>query len=94
MIEPKVLLIYGRTNKHLGLWDDLQKDSRVLLRIAELQQLTWWKKLLYRLVILFERYVTELNFKHLFYQYSDLYELVSQVNYVVIIDSALNKIYI
>lgn len=92
MIEPKVLLIYGRTNKHLGLWDDLQKDSRVLLRIAELQQLTWWKKLLYRLVILFERYVTELNFKHLFYQYSDLYELVSQVNHVVIIDGALNKI--
>lgn len=92
MKESKVLLIYGRTNQHLGLWDDLRKDSRVILRVAELKQLTWWKKILYRLVILFERYVTESRYKHFFYQYSDLFELASQVNHIVIIDGALNKI--
>lgn len=91
-MEHKVLLIYGRTNKHLGLWDDLQSDSRVILRIAELQQLTWLKRLLYKFVILFEHYVTELTCKHFFYQYSDIFELVPYVNHVVIIDGALNKI--
>ena len=91
MLDPKVLLIYGRTNQHLGLWCDLENDERVILRSTQLRVSKIFEKILYKLFVLYDR-LAHTTIKHIFFQYNDIYELIRDVSHFVVIDGALNII--
>ena len=84
----KVLLLYGRTNHHLGLWNDLENDSRVILRSTMIKQ----KSLLRRIYLGTRRRLGILPGKYVYYNYSDLFKIVTSISHLVIIDGALNVI--
>lgn len=93
--ELRVLLIYGRTNRHLGLWDDLKDDHRVVLRSAELKKdLSTVYKYLFRFVRMLEKLKVRTHVYHKFYQYSDIFDIIPKVKHLLIIDGALNTILI
>ena len=84
----KVLLLYGRTNHHLGLWNDLENDSRVILRSTMIKQ----KSLLRRIYLGTRRRLGILPGKYVYYNYSDLFKIIPSISHLVIIDGALNVI--
>lgn len=88
MNNDKVLLLYGRTNHHLGLWNDLENDSRVILRSTMIKQ----KSLLRRIYLGTRRRLGILPGKYVYYNYSDLFKIVPTISHLVIIDGALNVI--
>lgn len=90
-MEPNVLLIYGTTNIHLGLWNDLKNDNRVILRTTQLRVSSTPGKLLYRFFRYFDHFI-KTSFKHLFFQYNDIFKQVNNINHLVIIDGALRTI--
>ena len=87
-MNNKVLLLYGRTNHHLGLWKDLENDTRVILRSTEKRNLS----LTQRFYFSFCRRLGILTGKYVYHQYSDLFKLIKNISHVIIIDGALNTI--
>ena len=84
----KILLLYGKTNHHLGLWNDLEGDSRVILRSTMEKRIP----VLRRLYFAIYRRTGKLPGKYLFYNYSDLYRVIPNVSHLIIIDGALNVV--
>ncbi len=87
-MNNKVLLLYGRTNLHLGLWNDLENDSRVILRSTKKKNISTIRRGYYSL----KRRAGILPGKYVYYCYSDLFKIVPKISYMVIIDGALNVI--
>lgn len=87
-MHNKVLLLYGRTNHHLGLWNDLENDSRVILRSTKKKNISTIRRGYYSL----KRRVGIPPGKYVYYCYSDLFKIVPKISYMVIIDGALNVI--
>lgn len=87
-MKPSVLLIYGTTNVHLGLWENLKTDSRVILRTTEIRSASRLNKFFLKLFSYFDRH-TGRTLKHLLYNYNDLYGIVPNVQHLIIIDGAL-----
>lgn len=87
-MKEKVLLLFGRTNRHLGLWNDLENDSRVILRSTTEKQIF----ILRRLYFAIYRRVGRLPGKYFFYDYSDLFKVVRDISHLIVIDGALNVV--
>lgn len=87
-MDIKLLLLYGRTNHHLGLWSDLEKDSRVILRSTETRHISLPRRLCYALC----RRLGILPGKYVYHQYYDLFKLIKNISHLIIIDGALNTI--
>lgn len=92
IMNPKVLLIYGKSNIHLGLWKDLEDDNRVILRTTELRHKTKVKTFVRKVFNKIDKHVYLSSFKHLFYGYHDIFKIISSVEHLVIIDGALNVV--
>lgn len=88
MNKEKVLLLYGRTNYHLGLWNDLKNDSRVILRSTMKRNLS----LLQRVCFAIKRRLGKKPEKRVYLCCFDLFNLVHNVSHLIIIDGALNGI--
>ena len=89
----KVLLIYPRTNKHLGLWKDLESDERVILRTTERRKIkTKFIKFIRKLHLYIYSHIFHIPFRNKWFQYCDLYKIIKNVNNLIVIDGALNII--
>ncbi len=88
MNNDKVLLLYGRTNHHLGLWNDLENDPRVILRSTGKRDLSLAQRMYFALC----RRLGILPGKYVYHQYSDLFKLIKDISHLIIIDGALNTI--
>lgn len=88
MNKNKILLLYGKTNYHLGLWNDLADDPRVILRSTKKKDLS----LLHRVSFAIKRHVGKKPEKQDYYCYSDIFKLIPKVSHLIIIDGALNVI--
>jgi hypothetical protein len=93
MSADKVLLLFPSTNRHLGLWDDLETDERCYLRCAK------WKEVNNRFSAYFQYYYfllykrfNWLPFHYYLMEYHDIYKLVKGINHLIIIDGALNTV--
>lgn len=91
-MEQKVLLIYPRSNKHLGLWNDLNSDNRVYLRCTDRRFMNKFMRLIGSAFIKFHNNVAHLPFHNLLFNYYDLYKLVKSIDHLVLIDGALNVV--
>lgn len=91
MKKNKILLIYPRTNKHLGLWEDLTTDPRVILRSADTKSKCCFVRLIRRILCKIYRN-KELPINHVWFEYSDIFKLIPQCSRLVIIDGSLNQI--
>ena len=92
IMNPKVLLIYGKSNIHLGLWKDLENDNRVALRATTYRPLSrmgiWCRKAYFK----FDRHVFASTAKHIFFNYYDIYQIARKVKHIVVVDGALNQV--
>ena len=91
-MTAKILLIYPRSNKHLGLWNDLITDDRVTMRCAEKRSLGQFANLFSILCIKFHRDIIHLPFHYYWFQYYDLYKVLKSIDNLVLIDGALNVV--
>ena len=89
--QPEVLLIYGDTNKHLGLWNDLDNDTRVELRTTGRRFLNS-SPFFRRIFRPINRIIGYRSCKHLIYDYHDIFRIVKKARQLVIIDGALNVV--
>lgn len=89
--RPEVLMVYGNTNKHLGLWKDLENDTRVELRSTDRRFLNS-RPLFRRIFKWINRHIGTHSCKHLIYDYHDIFRLAKKVQHLVIIDGALNVV--
>lgn len=87
-MDIKILLIYGKTNHHLGLWNDLENDPRVILRSTMVKQ----NSLLSRIYLGIRRRLGILPGKYVYHQYYDLFKLIKNISHLIIIDGTLNTI--
>ena len=87
-MNAQVLLVYGKTNHHLGLWNDLRKDSRVILRSTETRAISIMHRIYYTILRYFGKDPRKINY----YQYYDIFKIVPKISYLIIIDGALNVI--
>ena len=87
-MDIKLLLLYGRTNHHLGLWNDLENDSRVILRSTLKKKIS----LLQRIFFSIFRHLGKNPEKRKYYCYSDLFKLVPKISHLNLIDGALNVV--
>ena len=93
MSTNKLLLLYPGTNRHLGLWKDLETDERCYLRCTE------WKKYNNKFLVYFQ-YIYFLIYKHFnwlpfhicWLEYHDIYKIVKHVDHLLVIDGALNAV--
>ena len=88
MDNTRLLLICGRTNYHLGLWNDLENDYRVILRSTKRKNITTIQRIFYSI----KRRIGILPGKYVYYCYSDLFKIIPNISHLVIIDGALNVI--
>lgn len=88
---PEVLMVYGSTNNHLGLWNDLENDTRVELRDTGKRFLNS-RPLFRRIFNQISRHIGTHSCKHLIYDYHDIFHLAKKVHHIVIIDGALNVV--
>ena len=88
MNNNKVLLLYGRTNQHMGLWNDLENDFRVILRSTMKRNLSVLQRVLFSTM----RRLGKKPNKHVYYCYSDLFQIVPKITHIVVVDGALNII--
>ena len=88
MNNTRLLLIYGRTNHHLGLWNDLENDSRVILRTTMKRKLSILQRVFFSIM----RHLAIPPPKKVYYCYSDLFKIVLKVTHIVVVDGALNNI--
>ena len=91
-MSSKVLLIYGHTNNHLGLWNDLKEDTRVILRTTEPRELNWFMNRIKRIYKKIPNIAKHVPIKHLFYQYIDIIKIIPHVQHLLVIDGALKFI--
>lgn len=91
-MEQRVLLIYPRSNKHLGLWNDLFSDNRVYLRCTDRRVTSKFMRLIGSALLKVHNSIIHLPFHHVLFNYFDLYKLVRSIDHLVLIDGALNVI--
>lgn len=90
-MNSSLLLLYGRTNRHLGLWKDLEHDPRVVMRCVDFNL---YPKLIrgFRRVFLSCIDKLRLPYRHMWCQHKDLFKIIQGVDQLLIIDGALNNI--
>jgi len=93
MSTKKVLLLYPKTNRHLGLWNDLETDGRCYLRCAAPKEidnsfLTLLRSYSFRIYNRFRW----LSFHSFWFEYHDLFKIVKHVDHLLLIDGALNTV--
>ena len=91
-MQTKILLIYGHTNHHLGLWNDLIEDSRVIMCTTEPRKLNILYRVFKRIYLKLSRITKRIPLKHLFFQYHSIFKITPHVQHLVIIDGALRTI--
>lgn len=92
MISPDVLLIFGSSNLHLGLWKDLENDNRVILRTTTIKPMSRIGEWCRKAYLKFDKYVYPTTAKHVFFNYNDIFKIARKVRHIVVIDGALNQI--
>lgn len=91
-MQHKTLLIYPQTNKHLGLWNDLINDERVILRCSTEKK---FNKLTFLLFFIYYHISKRLHwhpYHRLWFEYHDIYRIIRDVEHIIIIDGALNSV--
>lgn len=89
----KTLIIFPKTHKHLGLFDDLKDCSDIILRSTEFRpvkkvyslfQKLWDSRTLNRFI----------NFpnKYKWYEYYDIYDITKDTRSIIVFDGALNTL--
>lgn len=91
-MQTKILLIYGHTNHHLGLWNDLIEDSRVIMCTTEPRKLNILNRFFKRIYLKLSGITQRIPLKHLFFQYHSIFKITPHVQHLVIIDGALRTI--
>lgn len=90
-MKDKVLFLYPKTNKHLGLWNDLIKDSRVVLRCTDANPCGVLKKFIKKVFSkVNSRY--ELPYNNYWYQYADIFGIIPFCSHLVLVDGCLNYV--
>lgn len=88
----KILIIFPPSNRHLGLWKDLENDQRVILRCSAKRKLNKFSHFILKCLFHFNlKFVENLWNKNRF-GYHDIYSLANSVEHILIIDGALNQI--
>lgn len=93
MSANKLLLLFPSTNRHIGLWKDLENDERCILRCTEKKSIRnkFVKGLRYLYFQIYKRFKW-IAFHSFWYEYHDIYKIVKHVAHLVIIDGALNTV--
>ena len=90
-MKASLLLLYGKTNRHLGLWNDLGKDVRVVMRCTDfipfLRRFRFLRKLILKCIGFWG-----LPYRHKWHQHRDFLSIIPEVKHLLIIDGALNNI--
>ena len=92
-MQTKILIIYPRSSKQLGLWSDLEDDPQIILRSTDLKKVNLGKSII-RKIHLSKKINTYISIpmKYIWYEYSDMYRLLPIVDKILIIDGALNHL--
>ena len=88
----QILIIYPLSNRHIGLWKDLETDERVFLRGSGRRQLNRFYSFLLRCLFHFKIKFIQTKFNYKRFEYHDLFKLIRKVNYLLIIDGTLNQL--
>lgn len=91
-MENKVLLLYPRTNRHLGLWNDLLSDDRVVLRCTDRKKYGPFRSFMAKLYLKIYRSLPMLPLHRMLFEYFDLFDISRQVTNILVIDGALNNV--
>ena len=93
MSNKSILFIYPSTNRHLGLWKDLETDDRCILRCSACKKINniFIKLIRYIYTSIYKRF-KRLPFHNIWYEYSDIFKIVKHVDYLMLIDGALNNV--
>lgn len=87
----KILILYHRTNKHLGLWLDLENDPRVILRCTEKRTFGNVASFVQKIYNKCNS-VIELPFNNLWFQYYDIFDVILRCSHLIVVDGALNQL--
>lgn len=90
--NPQVLLIYPPSNRNYGLFSDLEKDERVAIRCAAARQsrspfLSFIKRIIFSNRL---NRLCRIPMKEKWFEYHDIYTLLPNLQYILVIDLALN----
>lgn len=87
-----ILLLYPRTNRHLGLWKDLDTDPRVIMRCTDFKPKSKLMIFIRRCFLFLQRRGIRMPLHRFWYQYDDLYKIIPKASQLVIIDGSLNQV--
>ena len=93
MSTKKILLLYPSTNRHLGLWKDLETDERCYLRSTDWRKYS--NKFMVYLQFIYLRIYNRLNwlpFHYYWFNYHDIFKISKSINHLLLIDGALNAV--
>ena len=94
--NKKILIIYPPTNKNYGLYQDIINDGRVLLRCSSYREIKCRISYLFRKIHLSKiiNRIINLPHKEYWYDYHDILNLLPNIQYILVIDLALNSPYL
>lgn len=92
-MEPKILVMYPFTSKHLGLFDDLASRDDVFLLEAGKKSVNKFHAF-FRWIHLSRRLnrIIPLPFKEIWYRLPPMHRYIDSLESVIIIDGALNNL--
>ncbi len=91
-MENKVLLLYPRTNRHLGLWNDLLSDDRVVLRCTDRKKYGPIRSFMAKLYLKIYKRLPVLPLHRMWFEHFDLFKISRKVTNILVIDGALNNV--
>jgi hypothetical protein len=92
--KKKLLLIYHETNRHLGLWNDLNQDERVVMLCTnEFVNVGFFLSKVRSIHLNYKiNRLINLPYKSIWYKYSHLNRYSKIIDKVLVIDGALNQL--
>lgn len=88
-----ILFLFPPSNVNSGLYEDLKKDKRVFLRCSSLRNIKSGILSFIRKVHLSEKVNSFVNLplKDIWYDYHDISDLLPKIEYILVVDLALNS---
>ena len=88
----QVVFLCSKTNEHIGLWNDLKADNRVVLRCVKPQSARTILSFVRRFLLKINKRVLKKSFSLEWYGCSDLFKLVKSADHLVVVDGVLDYV--
>lgn len=88
----QIVFLCSKTNEHIGLWNDLKSDDRVLLRCVKPRHAGSVLSFVIRLLLKINKRALKNSLFLMWYGCSDLFKLVKSADHLVVVDGVLDCI--